>query len=104
MVYIGEGGAPAESFRKDLITAPRGIGVQPYARDVEEAYFVLEGVITAGWEDNGTKVEQRLGPRDLILTPPGQVHYWRNDGVTDAQFMMIVGTPKPEDVKFKAAA
>ena len=103
MVYIGEGGAPAESFRKDLIHAPRGVGVQPYARDVEEAYFVLEGVITAGWEENGRVVEQRLGPRDLMLNPPGQIRYFRNEGVSDAQFMMIVGTPKPEDVKFKAA-
>jgi len=78
--------------------------VQPYARETEEAYFVLEGVITAGWEENGRTVEQRLGPRDLILNPPGQVRYFKNDGATDAQFMMIVGTAKPEDVKFKAAA
>jgi mannose-6-phosphate isomerase-like protein (cupin superfamily) len=104
MVYIGEGGAPPESFRKDLITAPRGVGVRPYARDVEEAYFVLEGVLTAGWEENGRIVEQRLGPRDLVLNPPGQVHYFKNDGANDAQFMMIVGTPKPEDVKFEARA
>ena len=49
-------------------------------------------------------MEQRLGPRDLILNPPGQVHYFRNDGVGDAQFMLVVGTPKPEDVKFQARA
>lgn len=104
MVYIGEGGAPPESFRKDLITAPRGVGVRPYARDVEEAYFVLEGVLTVGWEESGRIVEQRLGPRDLVLNPPGQVHYFKNEGATDAQFMMIVGTSKPEDVKFEARA
>lgn len=103
MVYVGEGGAPAETFREDLISAPRGVGVQPYARHVEEAYFVMEGVITVGWEENGRTVEQRLGPRDLILNPPGQLRYFKNNGVTDAQFMMIVGTPLPEDVKFKAA-
>jgi mannose-6-phosphate isomerase-like protein (cupin superfamily) len=104
MVYIGEGGAPPESFRKDLIHAPRGVGVQPYARDVEEAYFVLEGVLTAGWEENGRMVEQRLGCRDLILNPPGQVRYFKNEGLSDAQFMMIVGTPRPEDVNFRARA
>jgi hypothetical protein len=104
MVYIGEGGAPPESFRKDLIHAPRGVGVQPYARDVEEAYFVLEGVLTVGWEEDGRMCEQRLGPRDLILNPPAQMRYFRNEGVGDAQFMMIVGTSKPEDVIFQAAS
>jgi mannose-6-phosphate isomerase-like protein (cupin superfamily) len=104
MAYIGEGGAPPESFRMDLIHAPRGVGVQPYARDVEEAYFVLEGVLTAGWEENGRIFEQRLGPRDLMLNPPGQMRYFRNESVSDAQFMMIVGTPKLEDVRFKAAS
>ena len=39
--------------------------------------------------------------RDLILNPAGQRHDFRNEGLTDAQFMMIVGTPKPEDVEFK---
>ena len=31
-------------------------------------------------------------------SPPG-----RNDGFGDAQFMMIVGEPKPENVRFRAA-
>jgi len=104
LVYIGEGGAPASTYRKDLICLPKGAGVRGYARDVEEAYFVLEGCITAGWEEGGKTVERRLGARDLILNPPGQVHWFRNDGLSDAQFMMVVGTPKPEDVKFQAAA
>ena len=103
LVYIGEGGAPAGSYRKDLVFLPRGAGVRPYQRPVEEAYLVLEGCIIAGWEQNGAVVEQRLGPRDLILNPPGQPHYFRNDGFGDAQFMMIVGEPKPENAIFRAA-
>ena len=103
LVYIGEGGAPPGSYRKDLVHLPRGNGVRAYTRGVEEAYLVLEGCISVGWQDNGSAVEQRLGPRDLILNPAGQTHYFRNDGVTDAQFMMIVGTPQPEDIEFKAA-
>ncbi len=102
LVYIGEGGAPAGTFRKDLIVLPKGNGVRAYERDVEDAYLVLQGCITVGWEADGKLVEKRLGPRDLICTPAGQPHYFRNDGVEDAQFMMVVGTPNPEDVKFGA--
>ena len=103
LVYIGEGGAPPGSYRKDLIHLPRGKGVRSYARAVEEAYLVLEGCITVGWEENGEVLEERLGPRDLILNPAGQKRFFRNEGLTDAQFMMIVGTPQPEDVRFEAA-
>jgi mannose-6-phosphate isomerase-like protein (cupin superfamily) len=103
LVYIGEGGAPPGSYRKDLVFLPRGAGVRAYERPVEEAYLVLEGCITAGWVENGSVVEQRLGPKDLILNPAGQPHYYRNDGFDDAQFMMIVGEPTPENVRFQAA-
>ena len=100
LVYIGEGGAPPGSYRKDLVMLPRGNGVRAYERNVEDAYLVLEGCVTVGWEEDGKVVEQRLGPRDLILNPAGVPHYFRNDGISDAQFMMIVGTPQPEDVRF----
>jgi mannose-6-phosphate isomerase-like protein (cupin superfamily) len=103
MVYIGEGGAPAGTYRKDLVHLPRGSGVRAYERDVEDAYLVLEGCLTVGWEEGGRTVEKRLGPKDLAFNPAGRPHYFRNDGVEDAQFMMVVGTPKPEDVTFRAA-
>ena len=102
LVYIGEGGAPAGTFRKDLIVLPKGCGVRTYEREVEDAYLVLQGCITVGWEADGKVVEKRLGPRDLICTPAGQPRYFRNDGVEDAHFMMVVGTPSPESVRFQA--
>jgi quercetin dioxygenase-like cupin family protein len=99
--YIGEGGAPAGTFSKQLAFVPKGVGVQPYEREVEEAYLVLEGCVTVGWERAGEKCERRLGPRDLILSPPGQKHWFVNDGFQDAQMMMVVGSPKPDPVAFK---
>ncbi len=101
MVYVGDGGAPGTNFREDLIHLPRGQGVRLYERDVEDAYFVLEGVLTVGWEVGGKVVEQQLGPRDAVLNPAGRPHYFRNGGFSDAQFMMIVGTTRREDVAFK---
>jgi mannose-6-phosphate isomerase-like protein (cupin superfamily) len=103
MTYIGDGAAPAGTYRSDLVHLPKGVAVKAYERDVEEAYFVVQGCITAGWEQDGRIAEQRLGPKDLIVNPPGRPHYFRNDGVEDAQFFMVVGTPKAEDVTFKAA-
>lgn len=101
VTYIGQGGAPPTHYREDLVHLPEGRGVRPYARPVEDAYLVLGGVLTAGWEDAGSVAEQRLGPRDLIFNPPGRVHHFRNDGPEPVQFMMLVGTPEPEDVSFQ---
>ncbi|MBV8133416.1 MAG: cupin domain-containing protein [Alphaproteobacteria bacterium] len=100
-VYIGEGGAPPGQYRMDMIHLPRGVAVRGYARPVEDVYFVLEGCITAGWEEAGRIVEEGFGPRDAIFNPAGRIHYFRNDGASDATFMMLVGTAEAEDVRFQ---
>jgi mannose-6-phosphate isomerase-like protein (cupin superfamily) len=100
-VYIGDGGAPPGRYRMDMVHLPKGVAIRGYARPVEDAFFVLEGCITAGWEERGGAVEERLGPKDTIFNPAGRVHYFRNDGVADADFIMLVGTPKAEDVSFQ---
>ena len=103
LTYIGEGGAPPGGYRMDMIHLPRGIGTRGYVRSVEDAYFVLEGGITVGWEEAGHIVEERLGPKDVIFNSAGRVHYFRNDGVTDAEFMLLVGSPQAEDIRFQEA-
>jgi mannose-6-phosphate isomerase-like protein (cupin superfamily) len=87
----------------DLVHLPRGVAIKPYVREVEDVYFVLEGTITVGWEQDGQIVERRLGERDLMFNPTGRPHYFRNDGVTDAQFSMVIGSPNPQPVTFVAA-
>jgi quercetin dioxygenase-like cupin family protein len=103
LAYIGEGGAPPGQYRMDMIGLPKGVAVHAYARPVEDAYFVLHGCVTVGWEEPGCKAEERLGPRDVILNPAGRVHYFRNDGIADAAFMLLVGTADAEEVRFQAA-
>jgi len=100
--YIGKGGAPASRFRKDLVHLPQGRGVRAYTRDVEDAYFITSGYLTVGWEEAGTVVEERLGPREALFNPAGRAHYFRNDGIEDVEFLMIVGTPEPETIQFAA--
>ncbi|MGH7112023.1 MAG: cupin domain-containing protein [Stellaceae bacterium] len=99
-VYVGEGGAPPGSYRMDMIRLPPGGGVRSYRRAVEDAYFVLEGVLTAGWEESAGSAEERLGPRDVIVNPPGQTHHFRNEGVGDAVFLLLAGTAEPADMRF----
>ncbi len=99
--YIGEGGAPPGRYRMDIVHLPKGVAIRGYARPVEDAFFVLGGCITVGWEEDGHVVEERLGPKDVIFNPAGQLHYFRNDGVADAEFMMLVGTPQVEEVSFQ---
>ncbi len=101
VAYVGEGGAPPGRYRMDLIHLPKGVAVRGYTRSVEDAYFVLRGCLTVGWEEAGHMVEERLGEKDVILNSAGRVHSFCNDGVSDAEFMMIVGTSEQEEVRFQ---
>ena len=102
-VYVGEGGAPPGKYRMDMIHLPKGLAVQAYSRPVEDVYFVLEGCLTVGWEEAGHIVEEGIGAKDAIFNPAGRVHYFRNDGAADVEFMMLVGAAEAEDVGFHSA-
>jgi mannose-6-phosphate isomerase-like protein (cupin superfamily) len=102
-VYIGEGGAPPGRYRMEVINLPKGVAVRSYSRPVEDVFFVLEGCITVGWQEAGRAVEESLGPWDAIFNPGGRVHYFRNDGAVDAEFMMLAGIADAEDIRFQPA-
>src|ERR1700680_4679596 len=76
----------------DMICLPRGVALRGYERPAEDAYFVSEGCITVGWEEAG-HVEERLGPK-AIFNPAGRAHYFRNDGVADAEFILLYFSPQ----------
>jgi mannose-6-phosphate isomerase-like protein (cupin superfamily) len=101
--YVGEAGAPPAGYRMEMIHLPRGAAVRGYERAVEDAYFVLDGAVTVGWEDGGETVEDRLGRKDLIFNPPGRRHYFRNEGVADASFMRLSGGSAAQDLRFEPA-
>ena len=102
-IYVGDGSVVSQNTRKELVTIPRGCAVRAYSRAAEESYLMLEGCLTVGWCDGNATVEERLGPKDLVLTPAGRAHYFRNDGVSDAQFFMVVGSAAPDKVQFLPA-
>ena len=74
---------PAENSNRLLVHVHGGgyvyhPGEGGYERAVEDAYFVLEGCITLGWEEARHTVEERLGPKDVIVNPAGRAHYFRH--------------------------
>src|SRR5690606_2730228 len=82
---------------------PSGVGVKPFSRDVEDAYLVLEGSLTEGWEENGETVEVELGPLDLVKTPAGRKHWLRNNSAGAATVGTVIGSAKPDGVVYEAA-
>jgi quercetin dioxygenase-like cupin family protein len=103
LAYIGEEGAPPGGYRMEMIHLPKGVAVRGYGRAVEDAYFLLDGALTVGWEDGGETAEQRLGRLDVILNPPGRTRCFRNDGVADAVFMLVSANAPGQEVRFEPA-
>ena len=102
-VYVGPGGIESDTCRKEMLGVPAGVGIKPYARDVEDAFLVLEGSLTVGWEDNGVSAEVELGPRDLVLNPAGRRHWFRNNSAGPCTVWNVIGSETPETVRFERA-
>ncbi len=102
-IYVGPGGIESDTCRKEMLGVPAGVGVKPYVRDVEDAFLVLEGSLTVGWEESGQTVEMELGPRDLVLNPAGRPHWFRNNSVGPCTVWTVIGTEQPESVVFERA-
>lgn len=102
-VYVGPGGIQSDTCRKEMLGVPSGVGVKPYARDVEDAFLVLEGSLTVGWEEDGKTVEAELGPLDLVLNPAGRRHWFRNNSAGSCTVWSVIGDAGAETVQFQAA-
>jgi len=102
-VYVGPGGVESSTCRKEMLGVPAGVGVKPYVRDVEDAFMVLEGTLTVGWQEGDERVEMELGPRDLVLNPAGRPHWFRNNSAGPVTVWSVIGTDQPETVVFERA-
>jgi mannose-6-phosphate isomerase-like protein (cupin superfamily) len=100
-VYVGPGGVESDTCRKEMWAIPAGCGVKPFSRAVEDAFMVLSGTLTVGWEENGETVELELGPRDVVKNPAGRRHWFRNNGVGPCEAWVVVGHAEPESVRFE---
>jgi quercetin dioxygenase-like cupin family protein len=106
MRYVGGGGTgahddpniiPAGHFTLSTMILPAGNeGPLHLHTDVEEIFFVLEGSLTCIWSDGTSQTDRTLGPRDLIWIPAGIWRGVRNDGLTEAVFLTLLGAQKPQ--------
>jgi len=101
-VYVGPGGIENDTCRKEMWGVPSRIGVKPFTRPVEDALMVLEGSLTVGWEENGEVVEIELGPRDLVKTPAGRKHWFRNDSAAPVTVWTVIGQSEEDGVTYQA--
>lgn len=102
-VYVGPGGIENDTCRKEMWGVPSRVGIAPITRPVEDAVLVLEGYLTVGWEENGETVEVELGPRDLVKTPAGRKHWFRNNSAVPASVWVVIGMAEDDGVVYTAA-
>ena len=79
--FIGAGGSgkhddpsviPPRAFTLSVIYCPPGQGNAAHTHEVEEIFFVLQGILTVFIEDDtGRQVRQRLGPWEYRLPARG---------------------------------
>lgn len=77
IVSAAEGSAAVTLRHVEIPPATEGATREPHSHsDSEECIYVLSG--SGVFWTNGA--EQRVGPGDTILVPPGEPHYTRNAG------------------------
>lgn len=102
-VYVGPGGIANDTCRKEMWGVPSRVAIQPFVRNVEDAFLVLDGSLTVGWEADGQRVEVELGPRDLVKTPAGRRHWIRNNSAGPATVWHVIGSVEADAVVYQAA-
>ena len=94
-VYVGDapGAVHHDTTRKEMWGLPVGACIAPFTRSSEDAFLCLEGSVEVVWvDDAGNEVSVELGPRDLVKTPAGQIHFLRNPGAGAATVWTVIGT------------
>jgi len=107
--FIGAGGSgkhdpraiPAGNFTLSIMQVPPGQGGSAHTHEVEEAFFVLQGVLTVFFEDaKGHRVSTKLNRWEVVSCPPGILHGFHNEGTEDVYMQTFIGTGKPGPVGY----
>jgi mannose-6-phosphate isomerase-like protein (cupin superfamily) len=107
--FIGAGGSgkhdphaiPAGGFTLSIMQVPPGQGGSAHTHEVEEAFFVLEGVLTVFMEDaQGNRVSTRLSRWEAISCPAGVLHGFENEGDVDVYMQTFIGSGRPGPVGY----
>jgi mannose-6-phosphate isomerase-like protein (cupin superfamily) len=108
--FIGAGGSgkhndptviPARGFTLSIMYVPPGQGNAPHTHEVEEVFFVLQGILTVFIEDEiGRRLTYRLGPWECISCPPGVIHGYDNESLEPVYFQVMLGRARPETMGY----
>jgi mannose-6-phosphate isomerase-like protein (cupin superfamily) len=112
--FIGAGGSakhdghdfiPARGFTLSIMYVEPGQGNAVHTHEVEEIFFVLQGLLTVFMEDEaGNRVATRLGPWECIACPPGVIHGYENDSLEPVYFQVMLGRARPEAMGYADSA
>lgn len=104
--FIGAGGSakhgdptviPPRAFTLSVMYVEPGQGNAAHTHEVEEIFFVLQGYLTAFIEDeNGKRIDIKLGPWECIACPPGVIHGYINESLEPVYFQVMLGKARPE--------
>jgi mannose-6-phosphate isomerase-like protein (cupin superfamily) len=108
--FIGAGGSgkhddpstiPPRGFTLSIIFCPPGQGNAAHTHEVEEVFFVLQGMLDVFIEDEGgRRLTRRLGPWECIACPPGVIHGFQNDSLEPVYFQVMLGRGRPETMGY----
>ncbi len=104
--FIGAGGSgkhsdvsaiPPRGFTLSIMYVEPGQGNAAHTHEVEEIFFVLKGQLTAFLQDeDGSRLDVKLGQWDCIACPPGVIHGYVNEGLEPVYFQVMLGTARPD--------
>jgi len=108
--FIGAGGSgkhddasaiPARAHTLSIMYVEPGQGNAPHTHEVEETFFVLEGLLDVFVEDeDGRRLTTRLGKWECISCPPGVIHGYDNTSLQPVWFQVMLGRGKPETMGY----
>ncbi len=88
---------PPSAFTLSVMYVPPGQGNASHTHEVEEVFFVLQGYLTAFFEDEaGKRVDVRLGPWECVSCPAGVIHGYQNESLEPVYFQVMLGRGRPE--------
>ena len=109
--FIGAGGSgkhhdaaviPPRGFTLSIMYVEPGQGNAAHTHEVEEIFFVLKGMLTVFFEEEGTgrQIHKRLGPWECAACPPGVIHGYVNDSLEPVYFQVMLGRGVPETMGY----
>jgi oxalate decarboxylase/phosphoglucose isomerase-like protein (cupin superfamily) len=108
--FIGAGGSgkhgdsaaiAPRGFTLSIMYVEPGQGNAAHTHEVEEVFFVLQGYLTAFVQDeDGRRIDIRLGPWECIACPPGVIHGYVNESLEPVYFQVMLGRARPETMGY----